>query len=121
MCVYEREREGERERENHILPFLPPPPPLKVGQIHDIYVVSNSEVWQGIVVIDVDAIDIDGKWFLADLPARVDPRHHFIILPTLTTRHVDGVLIISGEGGFYYRRPSPLFAGEIIIIKEYVH
>ena len=44
-------------------------------------------------------------WTLAD------PRHHFIISPTIDTRHVDGVLIISGEGGFYYRRPSPLFAG----------
>ena len=82
---------------------------LKVGQIHVIYVMSNSEVWRGMVVIDVD---VDGKWFLSNLLARGDPRHHFIISPTLATQHVDGVLIIADEGGFYYRRPSPLFAGE---------
>ena len=74
MCVYEREREGERERENHILPFIPPPPPSIVG-----------EVWRGMVVINVDAIDVDGKWFLLNLPARVDPCHHFIISPTIAT------------------------------------
>ena len=103
ICVCMREREREREKEKIISSLLYRPPPSIVG-----------EVWRGMVVIDVDARRGDGKWFLSNLPARMDPRHHFIISPTLATRHVDGVLIISGEGGFYYRRPSPLFAGVLL-------
>ena len=98
MCM--REREREREKEKIISSLLYRPPPSIVG-----------EVWRGMVVIDVDARRGNGKWFLSNLPARVDPRHHFIISPTIATRHVDGVLIISGKGDFYYRRPLPLFAG----------
>ena len=79
ICVCMREREREREKEKIISSLLYRPPPSIVG-----------EVWRGMVVIDVDAVDVDGKWFLANLPARVDPRRpsppfYYIADPRHTT------------------------------------
>ena len=107
MCVCMRER-----KKKSYPPFFTAPPPLLDIPIDNL--------------IDGDVCDLESRASMSMLDAAMesgfyrtcrrgwtlaDPRHHFIISPTIDTRHVDGVLIISGEGGFYYRRPSPLFAG----------
>ena len=114
MCVYERERGRERKRKSYP-PFFTTPPPLLDIPIDNL--------------IDGDVCDLESRASMSMLDAAMesgfyrtcrrgwtlaDPRHHFIISPTIDTRHVDGVLIISGEGGFYYRRPSPLFTGQLV-------
>ena len=73
MCMREREGEGERESD------IPTDNPID-GVVCDLESRADMQPlwcvkWRGMAVIDGDGHCGDGKQTLANLPARVDPRH----------------------------------------------